>query len=110
MEAGLEKTLTRPALEAQSSPPPHLPDIITASDLQATVSEEAFGHAGLSECHCEGVEGDVRDGHLRRAARRPPRHLANDVVSIAVVASGFFRRGDLVRFASRVPLTSCVLR
>lgn len=81
------------------------------SDLQATVSEEPFGHAGLSKRHCEGVKGDVRDGHLCRADGRPPRHLANDIISHVVVTSGDFRRGDLlVCFAGRVPLGSCVRR
>lgn len=45
-------------------PPPLYTGLITQSDLQTPVSEEPFGLSGLSESHCEGVEGDVGDGHL----------------------------------------------
>lgn len=32
--------------------------------LGPPLSEEVFGHCGLPECHCEGVEGDVGHSHL----------------------------------------------
>lgn len=51
---------------SHSALPTNLLRLHHISDLQAPVSEEAFGHSRLSESHCEGVEGDICDGHLPR--------------------------------------------
>ena len=66
------------------------------SDLQAPVSEEAFGHSRLSESHCEGVEGDVCYCHLSRTNDGSP-----DVVRLP-------RCSDLVRSNGRTPFV-CTL-
>lgn len=49
---------------AHAAPPPPSPLRLLLSDPQAPLSEEIFGHCGLPECHCEGVEGDVCHSHL----------------------------------------------
>lgn len=55
-----------PPSPSHTAHPAKLLPLHRISDLQAPVSEEAFGHSRLSESHCEGVECDVCDCHLSR--------------------------------------------
>lgn len=95
------------------APPPPLPFRRHASDLLAPVSEEAHAHPRLSESHGEGVEGDVRDRHLPRAAGGPPGaarrgHLVGSGGGAALVRPllSWVRQGEKRRRRAETPSDS----
>lgn len=59
----------RPPYAPPTTPTPHP---LSVSELQPPVPKKTLGRQGLSECHCQRVDGDVGDCHFSRTRHRIP--------------------------------------